>query len=532
MKRYICLIVFLVGLAACKKEAVSTRGKDPYQEPVLPAILINKNGINPASAHVGEEVEISGKGFQQHKDQLSILFNGEKAQIIALTDTTIRVKVPVGAATGNVAAQVDQQYFFGPFFRVIGVFEMDTLFPSKTGANNNINDVLPVENGKYLIVGDFTNYNNNPSASGVNRVTRINHDGTLDNDFNTGEKNGTNTSVYAAAMLPGAGNRYVVAGAFNNYEGVSNVNSIAILNNNGTLARDKIFTPSGRDVAVSILKGGVSGQATAVLPQEDGRIILTGYFRFYVQPNYQLTNSVGLDSIHLDSIQVNGIIRLMADGGIDSTYNYDLSKHMGKEGPNGYINRSILLPDGKLLIVGSFTKYNGQPANRIARLNIDGSLDPTFTPGVGPDQSINTLERQADGKLILVGSFNSYGGLQAPGIVRINENGVVDPSFNAGNGSNGYVYSLGIMPGGEVIVGGIFSQFSNARCNNIIVLNPDGSVHPAFNSGGGITLSDYAVSGAINKVIQQKDEKGILIVGSFTKFDFRTANRIVRITYP
>ena len=145
MKRYIYLIALLAltALGACTKEAVNSNGKDPYQETVLPAILINKDGISPARAHVGEEVVISGKGFEQNKDKLSILFSGVKADIIAITDTTVRVKVPAQAASGNVAAQVDQQYFFGPFFRVIGVFEMDTLYPSLTGANNDIYDRSP-----------------------------------------------------------------------------------------------------------------------------------------------------------------------------------------------------------------------------------------------------------------------------------------------------------------------------------------------------------------------------------------------------
>ena len=259
---------------------------------------------------------------------------------------------------------------------------------------------------------------------------------------------------------------------------------------------------------------------------------MTGIFRFYVQPNYQLTTWYGQDSIHLDSIQVNGLVRLTADGGLDSTYNYDLAKHMGKEGPNGYITRSILLPDGKMLITGTFTKYNGQAANHIARLNTDGSLDPSFSPGSGADLSISEAARQPDGKIILAGAFNNYGGLKAPHVVRINENGTVDPTFNVGEGSNGYVYTIGFMPGGEVILGGTFSQFNGLQRNNIIVLNANGAIHPSYNSNGGVTLNSNAVSGAVNKIIQQAGERSMIMVGSFTTYDYRTANRIVRITYP
>ncbi len=48
-----------------------------------------------------------------------------------------------------------------------------------------------------------------------------------------------------------------------------------------------------------------------------------------------------------------------------------------------------LQPDGKILIGGYFTKYNGTTANRIARLNADGTLDTTFTTGTGASSSVS-----------------------------------------------------------------------------------------------------------------------------------------------
>ncbi len=532
MKKYTFLIILLAVLGACTKDKISSNGEDPYKEQVLPAISINKDGISPARASVGEEVTISGKGFLKNKDKLAILFNGVSASILQLTDTTARVKVPAQAATGNVAAQVDQQYFFGPFFRVTGTFQMDTLFPSKVAANGGIADIIPVEDGKYLVVGDFTDFDNSGKEGKLNRVARINHDGKVDGSFGPDKKNGTNTFVSTAVALPGPDHKYLVAGAFNNYEGVNFVSSIALLNNNGSLAADKISGPvSGNEITVSALKGGVSGQVINMHLQGDKKILLTGAFRFYVQPRY-LPGTLGQDSVHLDSIQINGLVRLMPDGSLDSTYNYDLATHMGKEGPNGYINRSILLPDGKLLIAGTFTRYNGQAVNRIARLNADGSLDPSFSTGAGPDQNVLGMTRQPDGKLIIVGRFNTFGGLKMANVARISENGVVDPSFNVGAGSNGYVFRAHVMPGGEVIVSGIFTQFSGLVRNNMIVLTDKGAIHPSYNTIGGVTLDQNAQSGGITQILPVAGEKSLLVVGTFTKFDYRDANRFVRITYP
>jgi uncharacterized delta-60 repeat protein len=304
------------------------------------------------------------------------------------------------------------------------------------------------------------------------------------------------------------------------------------LNNNGSLAADKIFSPSNKEIIVSQLKGGISGRVTSLNVQADGKILASGFFRFYVQPNYNLVGANGQDSVHLDSIQVNGLVRLMPDGSFDSTYNYDHALHMGNEGPNGYIYRSLLLPDGKLLIGGSFTKYNGQSVNRIARLNTDGSIDPSFTIGAGPDQSVENFARQPDGKILVVGTFNNFGGLKMPRAARINENGTIDPTFNLGVGTTGYFSSIGFMPGGEIILGGSFTEYNGLKRNNLVVLNANGSFHPTYNSMGGVTADKNGNTGYVTRILQQTGEKSMLVVGTFTKFDYRDANRLVRITYP
>ncbi|WP_160716511.1 IPT/TIG domain-containing protein [Chitinophaga solisilvae] len=529
MGRCIFFIMMLFMVLACKKESVNTSGNDPYQETVLPAILIAKDGISPAKGNVNDEVTIRGKGFLVNKDRLSVLFNGAKADIVTVTDTTVRVRVPAAAATGNVAAQVGQQYFFGPFFRVTGVFEMDTLFPGNRGANNAIFDIVPVEDNKYLITGAFDNYDNANIDGGVNRVARINHDGTLDRSFTYGKKTGTNSYATTAAMLPDG--KYVVGGGFSNYENTAYVNSIARLYKNGALETRNITLPSGKSQVVSVLNGGVSGQVSKLFVQADGKMIATGNFRYYVQPDFNLVTTGGLDSMHLDSIQVNNLVRLHPDGSLDSSYNYDLANHRGREGANGFITASLLLPDGKLLIAGNFTRYNGQAAPRIARLLSDGSLDATFNSGSGGDYGIYSLTRQPDGKLLITGAFNSYNGQKCPRVARLQEDGSYDPSFRVDKGANGNIFNAAVMPGGEIILSGTFDEFEGLRRNNFIVLQPDGKVHPAYNTSGGISLGENAVTGALARIIQQPGERAMIAVGSFTRYDFRASNRIVRIKY-
>jgi hypothetical protein len=63
---------------------------------------------------------------------------------------------------------------------------------------------------------------------------------------------------------------------------------------------------------------------------------------------------------------------------IDSTYNTYRLDTIKLNGTDKTIRAAAILPDGKVIIGGEFTRYNGHDVNRIARLNEDGSLDTTF----------------------------------------------------------------------------------------------------------------------------------------------------------
>ncbi|GAA4310503.1 DUF5008 domain-containing protein [Compostibacter hankyongensis] len=517
-------------LQACTKDVESSRGKDPYQETILPDISFQENGALPNEGFLADTVLFKGKGFADHRDQLSILFNGQKADVIGATDTTVTVTVPEGASSGAVTAQVGKQYFFGPFFRVFGPLQMDTLFPGFRGANGAIQDILPVENGKYLITGGFTNYDNANIGGGINRVARINADGTLDRTFKYGAATGAPAMVNAGAYLPESG-QYLVAGSFNRYGDLAHMSGFARLNFNGSVDSVSVTVPSGDVVWASALRGGVAGTVRQLHVLPDHKYIGVGNFRYYVQVNYDLVSSTGLDSTHLDSIMVNYIARFNEDGSLDSSYNYDGVNHRGKESVNGAINASLLLPDGKLLIAGNFTKYNGQTANRIARLNADGTLDGGFRPNGGADWAINDIEPLPDGRFLLVGAFNAYDGHAAIHVVRINADGSYDPGFDVGKGPDGFVYKAGVLDNGAIILSGTFRKFDDVTCSNFAVLDATGGLHKTYNTSGGLNLGLDAVSGGFNKILQLEGLKAFIAVGNFTEFDYRASNNILRMQY-
>ena len=118
------------------------------------------------------------------------------------------------------------------------------------------------------------------------------------------------------------------------------------------------------------------------------------------------------------------------------------------------ISASIVQPDGKMLIGGTFSSVLGQPRYNIARLNADGTLDASFNPFA--TGSVECMALQADGKILIGGSFTSVGGAARNRIARLNADGTADASFNP-NASN-YVFSMGLQADGKIVFGGQFTS--------------------------------------------------------------------------
>ena len=112
------------------------------------------------------------------------------------------------------------------------------------------------------------------------------------------------------------------------------------------------------------------------------------------------------------------------------------------DGADSTIRSVVLQPDGKILIAGDFTSYEGTSRNHIARLNADGSLDTSFDPGTGTNDDTEHDEPggypiavQADGKILIGGHFTNYNGTARNRIARLNADGSLDPSFDPGAGA-------------------------------------------------------------------------------------------------
>ncbi|MFN3756141.1 MAG: T9SS type A sorting domain-containing protein [Flavobacterium sp.] len=310
---------------------------------------------------------------------------------------------------------------------------LDTSFDIGTGfQSGEVHFIKIQENDKILVGGTFASFNGLPKSW----ILRLNEDGSLDSTFNlTGT--GINGGVFNILTN---NDKIIIGGSFNNFNGESKRNVLR-LNNNGTL--DNSF---GNDFNFN-----TNNIVTSSSLLSNGKIIVGGFFRFLNQ-NFD-----------------KGIARLNANGTYDSSFSNFTAT-------NNLVWSTHELSDGKILIGGAFTTFNNTTSNRIARLNSDGTFDDSFNIGSGFDWVVYNMALQPDGKIIVCGDFTSFNGTSVNRLVRLNANGTLDTTFTIGSGFNQTVYDAAVQNDGKILVGGDFTTFNTVNRNRIIRLNGDSNL--------------------------------------------------------
>ncbi len=371
--------------------------------------------------------------------------------------------------------------------------DFDPTFTPGTGPNGRVNAIALKANGRIQIAGNFTSYD----GTSINRVARLNTDGTLDTSFNAvgvGMTGGTphiNSLVVYPADAVYAGEA-MIGGHFDTYNGITH-RYIARLKSDGSLdstfKEEAVVDNDVYSIAIQpdgkILAGGtgtlrrmtatgnadsgffgtMDGNVFDILLQADGKIIIGGDFS------------------KVDGVARAGIARLNGDGTLDT--GFDPGTGTGVDA----VNSISLDPEGKILIGGDFTTFNGTSRNRVARLNSNGSLDLTFNPGTGVSKTfdyVNTIFAQSDGRILMGGSFTLYNGATVGNIVRLNYDGSLDTTFYPN--IDGVVHALLEQPDGKIIISGSFTN-RIARLLNTIksCYSLTTAVSPA--AGGSITVN-------------------------------------------
>ncbi len=270
------------------------------------------------------------------------------------------------------------------------------------------------------------------------------------------------------------------------------------MNDNGFLAGDFAVTGSVRSMAV----------------QPQGGVVFTGAATL------------------LDDEPVNGLGRLDANGAPDGSFN----QGPGMTPAAGRV--VVRQPDGKFLFGGNFSAVRGEAANRLTRLYPEGFLDDEFDIGSGPNGEVRALAVLADGRILVGGHFTLFDGRARRGVARLHADGSLDEAFLAAplpGISTMEVESLVPLPDGRVLVGGLIRTassgqlFAGGLSSGVLRLLEDGTVDTSFDIGAGAhELGNTGVPMRVHALAWQSDGK-VLVGGEFTGFRGVNARRLARL---
>ncbi|TDE45046.1 T9SS type A sorting domain-containing protein [Flavobacterium rhamnosiphilum] len=427
-------------------------------------------------------------------------------------------------------------------------FTIGIIFPKDYG--DYLTAIALQSDGKYLVAGNFSIYNS-ITKTYTYRLIRINNDGTLDNTFSIYSTGGLSNTIDGfdwdiSKIIVQPDNKIIVSQGNFRANGYIVSRNFTRLNSNGT--RDISFksTENNNDIGINVF-----------CMQNDGKIIFPAYDKMkrlnsdgtkdntFIDVNTNYTNYPSKVYMQNDKIIINshykspsgltrnGITRLNSDGSLDLTFNPQSGTNLLSTFPDRYYynesNTKVLL-DGKLLLFGCFTAYNDSPFNHICRLNQDGQFDSSFHLDPAISFTFNTnyqadyesiIKQQNDGKILFTNSPSItvlVNGVNK-NLVRINENGSLDATFNFASGNNLIDYK--IQNDGKIIAIGTGPLFTENTKFKVIRLNLNGSVDSSFTS---MLFSENLISIEI-----QNDNKILVIHPTIWNYTTNTTISLQRL---
>jgi uncharacterized delta-60 repeat protein len=369
------------------------------------------------------------------------------------------------------------------FVRYDAAGQRDPTYRARVGRFEWVSSACPLENGRWAIGGRFT------ELAGAQRwgLGVIGPDGSLDTTFVP--ELGENPGILRVQRL--SGDRLLVKGYIPPFSGGMLEPSIVVLNADGSRDRSyaSLFT-TGVDV-VAISPAGHVYLATPVANPP-------------VYPTVRLT-------------------RLHADLTPDATFApVTVQSGFGAEA----------LSDGRLFVfnaTGTVVDSAGTSRTFLCRLTSAGLVDTTFTPPVVAGGLFSTPRESPGGRFLIAGGFTSVNGVSRAAIARLNDDGSLDPTFvppSSGLPANPSVTSFAVDEAGRVVVFGKYRSGSALGPNDSVLtrLLADGT----WDSGVDYPINTFNSTGI--EVIVPRENGDVLVAGSFAHLGGAPNLSIARIT--
>ena len=325
-------------------------------------------------------------------------------------------------------------------------------------------------------------------------LVRAQNPGWLDAGFDVGAGVSNSVSSRPLGALQSDG-KLVLLGAFSPWPGIARVNR------DGTL--DRTFTVStGFSFANAM-------EPDAIAIQANDKILVGGFFSSY------------------EGQSRRGLLRLNADGSLDTAFNPGAALEPGVFSTR-VVRHLFAQSDGRFVAAGVFTyTSNGVVRKDLVRFNANGTVDQGFTPDPAMPR-ISAIDVTSAGQIMLSYLQEIGEGVFHAKVVRLLDNGVVDPAFNTGTGFTQSISSpfftdtvarepetLEIEADGSVLAAGLFDAFNGVTAGGFIRLTPTGARDPDFVNHG---LRDTGTEGAFTynrpaRFLSIRSEGGIIYVG-------------------
>jgi uncharacterized delta-60 repeat protein len=321
-----------------------------------------------------------------------------------------------------------------------------------------VNAAVRQADGGVVFGGRFTSINGAPRT----QLARLLPDGTLDPAFAPVLASATNIDALA---LDASGNIFV-AGSFSQINGVAR-SSLAKLSPAGVV--DPTWNPNP------------DGQVTTLALGGSGELYFSGFF----------TTVGGTTRNRLAKVSATGA------GTLDATW---------QATPNATASEIEVAADGSVFIAGLFNNVGGTPRAGLAKLApVTGALDASWNPA--PSNSVNELLLHA-GSLYVGGLFETIGGVSRQRLAKLSPSGTgpVDPTWNPG--ASAAVGSMTLDANGQLLVSGSFNTIGGQSRRALARLSPNGT--------GAVDLSfDTTIDGITAAVVPLPDGR-IVIGGQIT----------------
>ena len=353
--------------------------------------------------------------------------------------------------------------------------------------NNNYITALAVQSDGKIIIAAW----DDDGQQAYLDLFRINPDGSIDNTFN---ESVTFTGLIPNGVAIQSDGKIVLSGT--EFSGMA---SLRRFNSDGAV--DPTFNGTG----VHFIDFGVNGYSSAITVQSDDKIIIGGYTYNGTDGDFE-------------------VVRLNANGALDNTFDADARQTINFSGGEDILASVSLQGDGKIVLGGS-TSNGGNTNFALARLNVNGSLDNTFSTdgkqitdfGSSADYA-NSTAIESDGKLIALG-YAVEGANTHMAVARYNNDGSPDISFDGDGlltplivqGDTHYTCTA-IQADGKILAAGY--TWDGTRYNFAIArYNTNGSLDNTF-SGDGMQVTNLGSSDSkADAMVIQSDGK-ILVAGS------------------